>query len=322
MNPNLNRDKMQHAIQQEYYDLALKELRRRRRMRWLRNAAVGLAAVFAIAFGVQVARERNALPAGKVVPVVRVGGEIGAAIDLQDLTARVEKAFEVARTSQTEKKVLILSIDSPGGDPTLAQRINARLRYLRSKNPDVRVVAACERMCASAAYMIAIQADEVVAGPYSLVGSIGAVITAFNVSEALAKLGVQYKAYGSGTSKAMLNPFIPATPGDEAKARQLVETLGALFVQEVRQRRKLDASVAIDSGEVWTAADALKLGLIDRVAVVEDVAFGDLAGAVPMIIENPKPYPLGPLVRSGLAPMLDWVLARLASAATDMAGRQ
>ncbi|MFN3957987.1 MAG: S49 family peptidase [Tepidimonas ignava] len=313
---------MQHAIQQEYYDLALKELRRRRRMRWLRNAAVGLAAVFAIAFGVQVARERNALPAGKVVPVVRVGGEIGAAIDLQDLTARVEKAFEVARTSQTEKKVLILSIDSPGGDPTLAQRINARLRYLRSKNPDVRVVAACERMCASAAYMIAIQADEVVAGPYSLVGSIGAVITAFNVSEALAKLGVQYKAYGSGTSKAMLNPFIPATPGDEAKARQLVETLGALFVQEVRQRRKLDASVAIDSGEVWTAADALKLGLIDRVAVVEDVAFGDLAGAVPMIIENPKPYPLGPLVRSGLAPMLDWVLARLASAATDIAGRQ
>lgn len=313
---------MQHAIQQEYYDLALKELRRRRRMRWLRNAAVGLVAVFAIAFGVQVARERNALPAGKVVPVVRVGGEIGAAIDLQDLTARVEKAFEVARTSQTEKKVLILSIDSPGGDPTLAQRINARLRYLRSKNPDVRVVAACERMCASAAYMIAIQADEVVAGPYSLVGSIGAVITAFNVSEALAKLGVQYKAYGSGTSKAMLNPFIPATPGDEAKARQLVETLGALFVQEVRQRRKLDASVAIDSGEVWTAADALKLGLIDRVAVVEDVAFGDLAGAVPMIIENPKPYPLGPLVRSGLAPMLDWVLARLASAATDIAGRQ
>ena len=125
---------MQHAIQQEYYDLALKELRRRRRMRWLRNAAVGLAAVFAIAFGVQVARERNALPAGKVVPVVRVGGEIGAAIDLQDLTARVEKAFEVARTSQTEKKVLILSIDSPGGDPTLAQRINARLRYLRSKS--------------------------------------------------------------------------------------------------------------------------------------------------------------------------------------------
>jgi protease-4 len=322
VNPNLNRDKMQHAIQQEYYDLALKELRRRRRMRWLRNAAVGLAAVFAIAFGVQVARERNALPAGKVVPVVRVGGEIGAAIDLQDLTARVEKAFEVARTSQTEKKVLILSIDSPGGDPTLAQRINARLRYLRSKNPDVRVVAACERMCASAAYMIAIQADEVIAGPYSLVGSIGAVITAFNVSEALAKLGVQYKAYGSGTSKAMLNPFIPATPGDEAKARQLVETLGALFVQEVRQRRKLDASVAIDSGEVWTAADALKLGLIDRVAVVEDVAFGDLAGAVPMIIENPKPCPLGPLVRSGLAPMLDWVLARLASAATDMAGRQ
>lgn len=322
MNPNLNRDKMQHAIQQEYYDLALKELRRRRRMRWLRNAAVGLAAVFAIAFGVQVARERNALPAGKVVPVVRVGGEIGAAIDLQDLTARVEKAFEVARTSQAEKKVLILSIDSPGGDPTLAQRINARLRYLRSKNPDVRVVAACERMCASAAYMIAIQADEVIAGPYSLVGSIGAVITAFNVSEALAKLGVQYKAYGSGTSKAMLNPFIPATPGDEAKARQLVETLGALFVQEVRQRRKLDASVAIDSGEVWTAADALKLGLIDRVAVVEDVAFGDLAGAVPMIIENPKPYPLGPLVRSGLAPMLDWVLARLASAATDIAGRQ
>lgn len=322
MNPNLNRDKMQHAIQQEYYDLALKELRRRRRMRWLRNAAVGLAAVFAIAFGVQVARERNALPAGKVVPVVRVGGEIGAAIDLQDLTARVEKAFEVARTSQTEKKVLILSIDSPGGDPTLAQRINARLRYLRSKNPDVRVVAACERMCASAAYMIAIQADEVVAGPYSLVGSIGAVITAFNVSEALAKLGVQYKAYGSGTSKAMLNPFIPATPGDEAKARQLVETLGALFVQEVRQRRKLDASVAIDSGEVWTAADALKLGLIDRVAVVEDVAFGDLDGAAPLIIENPKPYPLGPLVRSGLAPMLDWVLARLASAATDIAGRQ
>lgn len=297
---------MSHS--EEFFDTALVELKHKRRVRFIRNAVFFIVAMFALGAGWRFAKEGTVPSSINVLPVVKIGGEIGASIDIEDLTSRIERAFQL---SQATTKTIVLSIDSPGGDPTLAQRINARLRYLRSKNPDVRVVAACERVCASAAYMIAIQADEVIAGPYSLVGSIGAIIGTFNFSGALEKFGVSYQAYGSGASKSMLNPFMPLREEDKDIALRLVNELGQLFETEVRERRKIDSSIVIDSGEVWTAYKAKEMGLIDRVAVIEDVAFGDLSGAVPVVIKPKKQNLFSSMVQSSIHSLTNLVSTAL-----------
>ena len=57
--------------------------------------------------------------------------------------------------------------------------------------------------------MIACAADEIVADPHSIVGSIGVVGGSFGFDKAIAKLGIERRLYTAGDHKAMLDPFLP-----------------------------------------------------------------------------------------------------------------
>jgi len=267
-----------------FYQEAIEYYRSQRKSKWWRRLIYGSVLMAALGFGIAAYHSSSIdAPTDKnVLPVVRIGGEIGGQIDIQDLTVRLEKAFVLG----AKNKTVVIAIDSPGGDPTLAQRIVARVNYFRQKNHGIKIIASCERMCASAAYMIAMSADEIISSPYALVGSIGAMIGTFNFSGVMNKIGVEYRAFGSGPDKTMLNPFLVPDKASEDKVQMLVERMGDEFVQSVRQRRKIDPSIPIGSGEVWTPQMAKEIGLIDRVAVIEDVAFQDLEGAIPVEIKS------------------------------------
>lgn len=268
-------------LQNAYYQAQINELQRQKRSRrwrrlmWATVLVVGAAALFGLLQPASLSPSSSA----KAIPVVRIGGEIGPKTSLHALTLSLEKAFAMPAPA------VILSVDSPGGDPTMAQRIKARLKFLRAQHPEKKVIAVCERLCASAAYMIAIQADEILAGPYSLVGSIGAIITYTNFADLMQRIGIKHTAYASGPYKAMLSPFMPASEHDERKARDIVTKMGNIFTEEVKQRRSATRDKNIDTGEIWTAQQAMELGLIDRIGVIEDVAFGDFNGSIPVVIE-------------------------------------
>lgn len=217
-----------------------------------------------------------------ILPVVKISGGIGILTDLDRLAFNLEKAFK------TEAPAVILSIDSPGGDPNTADRIIARLAFLKKKYPEKKVIAVCGRLCASAAYLIAIHADEIYAGKYSLVGSIGAIITTMNFSGLMEKLGIEYKAYSSGPYKDMLNPFLPFSEEKDKKAVDLVNKIADKFVAEVYRLRKIPKDKKIATGEIWTAQEALELGLIDHIGVIENIAFDRFDGRSPVFIETNK----------------------------------
>jgi protease-4 len=69
------------------------------------------------------------------------------------------------------------------------------------------IYAAIQNVGASAAYMIAMNTDRIYAGRYSLVGSIGAVMSSWDVHKALNKFDIHQDVYASGQLKSMLNPF-------------------------------------------------------------------------------------------------------------------
>ncbi|KAK0039477.1 S49 family peptidase [Biomphalaria pfeifferi] len=85
--------------------------------------------------------------------------------------------------------------------------------------------------------MIALHADKIIAGKYSLVGSIGAVMQPWQLDRAIGKLDVSQRVYASGKLKSFLNPYIPVTPEADAKAQHLVDQAGAAFLAEVKARR-------------------------------------------------------------------------------------
>src|SRR5439155_18554799 len=140
-------------------------------------------------------------PFGSVVGVVRIDGEISAqsVASAKRVIPILEKAF-----ANPSVKAVVLSIDSPGGAPAESERIYTAVEYLKRKHQKP-VVAVINNMGASAAYMIAIHADRIYAAKYSLVGSIGAIITAWDLHRAIERVDVAQRVYASGQLKSLLN---------------------------------------------------------------------------------------------------------------------
>lgn len=203
------------------------------------------------------------------VAIVRIEGEI-----LSSNIASADKVVSALRSAFEDKhiKAIALSIDSPGGAPVEAERITRAIAALKKANPKP-VVAVINNAGASAAYMIALHADKIYAGRYSLVGSIGAVMTGWDFHKVLEKVEVKQRIYASGPLKSMFNPFTEESPEAAKKARQMVDNFGKAFVDEVRATRgpKLKADFNYGSGEVWSGKEALDIGLIDEIGTIDDV---------------------------------------------------
>jgi len=206
-------------------------------------------------------------PIGEVVGIVRIDGEISAnaAASADRIIPAMKEAFESSNVKQ-----VVLAIDSPGGAPVEAERISEAIATLRARHPKP-VIAAISNLGASAAYMIALHTDKIIAGKYSLVGSIGAVIAPWQVDQAMGKLGVRQRVFASGNLKSFLNPFIPVSPEAEHKAQKLVDHAGNAFLAEMVQARgrKLKQGIDYSTGEVWSGTEALELGLIDEIGTVD-----------------------------------------------------
>ena len=207
-------------------------------------------------------------PFGSVVGVVRIEGAIGSTerASAENIIPVLQKAF-----SNPNVKGVVLHIDSPGGAPVEAERISTAITILKRKHHK-EVVAVINNIGASAAYMIALNADKIIAAKYSFVGSIGAIMAPWQLDKGIAKVDVAQRVYASGKLKAFLNPFTPVSPEVDRKAQQLVDQMGGFFLAEVKARRGslLKDGVDVGTGEVWPGPEAKELGLIDDVSTVDD----------------------------------------------------
>ena len=249
---------------------------------------------------------------GDLVGVVRLEGEMSAKSG-----ASADKVIPALRKAFSDKgvKAVILAIDSPGGSPLEAERINFVLSSL-SKEHKKPVYAVIQGLGASAGYMVAMHTDKIYSGRYSLVGSIGAVMSSWDVHEAINKYGVTQQVFASGNLKSMLNPFVEATPEARQKATDLVTLAGGLFVEELREHRgeRLKSNFKYDTGEVWGGTEALKIGLVDQVATIEEVAL-DLGAEIKEFGPGRRTVtPFSASVGSGLT---DWLQSMLSNSITS-----
>lgn len=203
------------------------------------------------------------------VAVITIAGPIHA--EAEASAARVVPLIEEACANPLTRG-LILRISSPGGSPSEAERMSAAVRRCRETRPELRVDALIESMGASAAYLVATASDTILANRYALVGSIGAVVSAYDASEAARRFGITERQFASGPLKTGNALMVPNTPEQDAATQKLVERVGETFAEEVRQARgdRLREDPELFSGRVWTAAEAVDLGLIDAMAVLED----------------------------------------------------
>jgi len=203
-----------------------------------------------------------------VVPVVRLTGVIGFSTPLRPglALAGIARTLDRAFGMRNAKAVALL-INSPGGSAVQSHLIYQRIRALAAEK-NLPVFAAVEDVAASGGYMIACAADEIVADPSSIVGSIGVVGGSFGFDKLIEKIGVERRLYTSGENKAMLDPFLPEKPEDVERLKALQREIHDSFIALVKARRggKLDSrETALFSGAYWTGQRGRELGLVDAV---------------------------------------------------------
>jgi signal peptide peptidase SppA len=204
---------------------------------------------------------------GPVVPVVRLSGVIASSgllgnrsLSIETVAPLLKRAFDMRGA-----KAVALAINSPGGSPVQSALIGQRIRLLADEKK-LKVIAFVEDVAASGGYWLACAADEIIADPHSIVGSIGVISAGFGFQDVMTRIGVERRVHTSGERKSMLDPFRPEKSEDVERLERLQAEIHDGFKDWVRQRRagKLNGEEPfLFSGEVWTGRRGAVLGLID-----------------------------------------------------------
>ncbi|MBI5231842.1 MAG: signal peptide peptidase SppA [Coriobacteriales bacterium] len=188
-------------------------------------------------------------------------------------------------------KAIVLRVDSGGGTVAASEEIATYV-----KNAKKPVVVSVGDICASGAYMISSQADEIYAVEGSDVGSIGVILMIPNVEGLLDKLGISVNTITAGKNKDVGSPFRELTPNERKRLKGQVDEVYEQFIRIVAEGRKMPTSEVrkLATGWVWTGVEAKKLGLIDEIGTYQDAVnaagkLGKVEGE-PEVITYQEPF--------------------------------
>ena len=173
------------------------------------------------------------------------------------------KLIRQARTDH-DVKALVLRVDSPGGSVLASEQIYRELVALRAAGKPI--VVSMSGYAASGGYYISAPADEILASPATITGSIGIFAIIPTVDRTLGKVGVSVDGVGTTPLSGQLRLDRPL--GEEARVLlQSTVTRGyAEFLERVADGRKKtrDEVDKVAQGRVWAGSDAHRIGLVDR----------------------------------------------------------
>lgn len=168
---------------------------------------------------------------------------------------------------------VILSIDSPGGEVNAADAIYRRILTYR-KNTNRPVIALMRTVAASGGYYVAAGCDKIIARDLTITGSIGVIISTYNFTGLLKKIGVEGEVYKSGAMKDMLSPTKARTPEEAAIVQELVNDSYLNFAKIVAESRKLPLEKVtkgpIGDGRVYHGRKALAYGMVDQLGALKE----------------------------------------------------
>lgn len=211
----------------------------------------------------------------------KAGGERVALVFVTGTIVEAEKASmgdaasgpfirEMERLADDENvKAVVLRINSPGGSALASDRMWEAARLVSEVKP---LIASVGDMAASGGYYIASAADEILAHPDSIVGSIGVVGGKFNFEGLATELGINTYVLQRGKRAAWSTPVRGLTPTERRAFEILLRDTYDRFIERVAEGRQMDRDkvLAAAEGRVLTAQDAQVLGLIDEMAGLSD----------------------------------------------------
>lgn len=207
---------------------------------------------------------------GKYAALIRLDGMIapGRSFSAEELIPILHDAF-----TDRHAEGVIIDINSPGGTPVQAAIIHDAIISLKKKYHK-KVIVVGEDLLTSGAYYVAVAADKIYVNPNTLTGSVGVIMKGFGFVDALKKIGVERRVYIAGDEKDRLDPFLPQTPEDLKKIKEVMSEVHQNFADAVLEGRKgkLHAEPStLFNGDFWSGTTSVKLGLVDGLGNLMDV---------------------------------------------------
>ena len=163
---------------------------------------------------------------------------------------------------------ILLYVDSPGGTVYESEELYDKLMEYKETGRPIWTYMA--HYAASGGYMISMTSDKIYANKNTTTGSIGVILSTYDLSGLYEKLGIRYVSITSGANKdsSLLT--------DEQIAiyqEQINESYEA-FVEKVALGRNMDVDEVkeLADGRTYTANQALSNGLIDEISSYDDMA--------------------------------------------------
>lgn len=177
--------------------------------------------------------------------------------------------IESAREND-EVKAIVLRVNSPGGSAFASEQIRHQLALARDAGKPV--IVSMGDVAASGGYWVSMAADEVIADPSTITGSIGVFGMFFTVPETLAKVGLHVDGFGTTELAGAFDPRRPLKPMIGDIIQTSVEKTYRDFIHKAAAARSMevDAVDQVARGRVWSGEQAAERGLIDRLGNFQD----------------------------------------------------
>ncbi len=174
-------------------------------------------------------------------------------------------------TEDDDVKAVVLRVNSGGGSASSSENIWYAAEQLKAAGKPF--VVSMGAVAASGGYYIAAGADSIFAEPMTITGSIG-VFTIFPQDKGLMedKLGLTLDTVNIGKHANGFSPFRPLDAEEQAVMKMRTEAIYATFLKRVADGRGLPLETVkeIAQGRVYAGNRALELGLVDRLAGLDE----------------------------------------------------
>jgi protease-4 len=165
---------------------------------------------------------------------------------------------------------VVLRVNSPGGSALTSDIIWREIDLLKKEKP---VVVSMGDVAASGGYYIACGADSIFADANTITGSIGVFSVIPNAEKFLKnKLGITFDRVKTGQYADAPSATRALTVTEQKFLQSGVDSVYHTFTSRVAagRQKSVDYIDSIAQGRVWTGADAIKVGLVDKIGTLND----------------------------------------------------
>ncbi len=210
-------------------------------------------------------------PFGDAVGVIVAAGEITDGQGGPGVIGGVSTANQIRRAREDDQiKAVVLRVDSPGGSAYGSELIRRELELTRAAGKPV--VVSMGNVAASGGYWMSMAADEVIADPATITGSIGVFAILPTADRVADKIGVRTGGYTTTWLADAYNPLRPMDPRFGQLVQASINNVYKEFTTKAAVARKTTAAKIdeVGQGRVWTGAQAKERGLVDTLGSYGD----------------------------------------------------